>query len=169
MSDERQSVVLHRYRLKETTPAEALKLGGAESRLLAYSPKECLFAFCGDITPEELDDAYEVRIFNQEREIRWVDSHGAVVLAEAELELSGWSYHPLKAWRAFRRYVLWGELDGPGQLFDHRVGTMEVPWREGGGGRLALTAVEYLAAEGPFGNVVVAAERLTGLERMKER
>ncbi len=164
--------VLYRYRFREATLAETLELAPAGSRILAYTPTACVFAFRHELSEDRLYSAYEVRLFDQTCEVRWVDAHGAVVLADSDIsaKFGDWTTEPeqVKAWRLPRRYVLWGRMKEAGRLFDHQIGSMDVPWKKLEQGRLALSAYEYLAVEDRFGNVVVVAERLAGLEKVEE-
>jgi CRISPR-associated protein (TIGR03984 family) len=140
--------------------------------LLAYSPTRCAFANWDgkdkkivSLGGEDIADAYEVRAFGENFEVRWLkdvsDGSGRVaILHDGE----GDEYHCLSG-----QYLLWGTadsvIDNTVALCESRLGKVIVPKPSGlikTGSRIALLFKEYFKPD-KYGNLVFAAERLTGL------
>lgn len=133
--------------------------------------------------PVELADVFEARVFTAERELRWVrrgaGGQGVVLWEEPtgrptptdtdtdtdtdqRTSQDGLEPHDVE-------YLLWGTIAAPAgepsgwtTLRSENVGTLRIPgsWPGSAGSRLVLTAREYLALDGPYGNAYVFDERL---------
>lgn len=160
---------------------------GNEGRLVALSQDTS-----GTWTAQTLTltaAVYEVRAFGGGLELRWLrdpahtEAVGAAVLlaaANEAIDVDGGPFTPLDDVVAVdtieQKYVLWGAVDsnddvpdGWALLRDSRIGSLPVPLEDhqrrslaGSGGRLALSAVEYVAV-GPHGNAHVTDERLDAI------
>lgn len=162
---------------------------------LLYSPEACSFGRLesdGRVTicrngeqgwqeqTLDLSPVFEVRVFNERAELRWLSIPGskgkAVLISETELgkkfadDTGELSY--LKA--AEQTYLLWGEpLNKVKQaapanwsiLSAARIGTMPVPIAPGSNNQtiVELRSREYLGEIEPYGNVAVQEERLMNL------
>ncbi|WP_164555544.1 MULTISPECIES: CRISPR-associated protein Csx19 [unclassified Streptomyces] len=125
-----------------------------------------------------LDTVFEARIFDEDKEVRWLSTSGhqgrAVALSE-EPGLLPDSFPDrladLSAAEAIEsHYLLWGQaLPGEGEwttLHTPQIGTLHVPFpapepRR----RLRLAAREYVCAEPEHGNAYVGEERLVRIEQ----
>lgn len=139
--------------------------------------------------PMDASRVFEARLFSQSAELRWLNdpsieaAHAAVIVSERQLPLlhqaedslaearGRWQEHNLPVMRGpQQRYLLWGEGlgrymgNGWSALAAARIGKLHVPLPGvGAQGRVQLVAQEYLQ-EREHGNMVVAEERLLGLE-----
>ena len=159
----------------------ALGLEGAVAML--YGPARFAFQrFEGGVlrgarpAPEGV---FEARVFTADVELRWLaepDGGRAAVLHERPVpppdEL--WTERSLGDQVIARMpasHLLWGTLwadrdglpDGWSWLAEARIGRMAVP-HPGGDERLAIAALEYVAADEEHGNAYVVAERLLRIE-----
>lgn len=181
---------------QDVTLMAALKSCGAvlqqaKTYALLYAPNWCRFGLldvngipCDAVgTPIDLDPVYEARIFNQEAELRWLNTAAgkgrAVLVSELEQNLDGYrALVELVAHPLFQTYLLWGfgverrPGEGWSRLTTARVGGIDVPidisasLALAGPGekvRVLLDAKEYLAETDIHGNVAVQDERLCGL------
>lgn len=152
---------------------------------LLYSPTCCQFAKLQNggslINPENdhlnLKDIFEARVFNQNRELRWLNQtngKGQAVLI-SEQDISNYLSESLPNLTAIdiieQQYLLWGKgvkntsNHGWGKLAESRIGSISVPVTgliENQ--RVYLKTVEYLQADEENGNVSVVEERLIKLE-----
>ncbi len=154
---------------------------------IAYTPAACVLARTDggalrDSAGREIPtDAFELRCFSSQGELRWLhegDGLGAAVLVTADEALAGSAagagFAPLPSLACCgtieHDYVLWGTATGrdvaPGwsEVAEPRIGSLAVPV-EGlpERGRAAIAAVEHLRIEDEHGNVGVADELLVGL------
>ncbi|MEA5619866.1 CRISPR-associated protein Csx19 [Cronbergia sp. UHCC 0137] len=155
---------------------------------IIYSPTYCQFAKVdknGDlinaeneiISPDKVDKVFELRAFNQNYELRWLnESNGkgkAVLISEQDI--SGYLDHKIPEISALdkihQQYILWGKkassesTSGWAKLSTARIGSIDVPVRGlTADKRVYLNAIEYLKADEEYGNVSVVEERLIGLE-----
>lgn len=162
--------------------ASVLSKGGIA---LLYSPSQCQFAKIqsnGTLTDSEekeinLKDIFEVRAFNQNSELRWLNQsngEGQAVLISEEDNISDYLADCLPNLEAIdvikQKYLLWGEgvksiskNPGWGKLAESRIGKINVPVELTPNQRVYLNAIEYLQADN-YGNVSVVEERLISLE-----
>ncbi|MBE9055642.1 CRISPR-associated protein Csx19 [Sphaerospermopsis sp. LEGE 08334] len=152
---------------------------------IIYSPTSCQFAKVqenGHLANANnqilsLDKVFELRAFNQNCELRWLNELNgegkAVLISEqnisdyldeniAEIEILD-TIH--------QQYILWGDKaktessSGWCKLSTARIGSIDVPVQGlTANERVYLNAVEYLKVTDENGNVSVVEERLTGLE-----
>lgn len=192
------TVELRVRRAENLSLAEALErcgplLHGATT--IVYTPAACRFAVLrrdqgdpatllapnahGTPAPLPLEEAFEVRAFNEDAELRWLHESGgrgtAVLLSErpaADLAdcLDGEAASVTAIDRIEHAYLLWGEAQNAGScppgwshLCEARVGTVWVPLPLRETERARLAALEYVAAFDD-GNAAVAEERLLRLE-----
>lgn len=132
----------------------------------------------GPQAPCPLEEVFEARLFSPELEVRWQHTAAglgrAAALAERQDLLPagfGQVLAPLEAVAVIpQRYLLWGKTipsrhPGWASLYSARVGVLPVPLSVcEDGGRVRLTACEYVAVESVHGNAYVAEERLLSLE-----
>ncbi len=152
---------------------------------ILYSPSSCQFAkmqtdgTLRDFQDTIIDfkDVFEVRIFNKNCELRWLNERNgkgrSVLISESSIStyLSNF-IEDLKALDVIRQqYILWGKgvsntsTSGWGKLVEARIGTLYVPVTGlTPNKRVYLKAVEYIKEVDDNGNVAVVEERLTGLE-----
>lgn len=158
----------------------------SEAVAIIYSPTSCQLTKLnqnGDLINAKneiisLDNVFELRAFNQNIELRWLNElngKGKAVLI-SEQNISGYLYDDTSEIQELdiipQQYILWGEgvktvsTSGWGKLATARIGSIDVPIKGliGGGKRVYLNAIEYLQADEEYGNVSVIEERLTGLE-----
>jgi CRISPR-associated protein (TIGR03984 family) len=152
--------------------------GSAAVFLLAYSPTRCAFANWDSkdekivsLDGKEIVDAYEIRAFGENFEIRWVkDASSGVWRATILQEEDGGEYSCLPG-----KYILWGTVksvfENTAVLYEPRVGNVIVPkpgFSENikPGSHVALSFKEYFKPDCKYGNLVFAAERLTGLDAL---
>lgn len=159
---------------------------------LLYSPRSCQFArLMKDgsqsvlMNPENqvigLSDVFEVRVFSDEAELRWLNQANgtgrAVLLSEVEKTLD--NYEPVKTLMDLetlpQTYLLWGagwiKPDAWGDEWSRltlaRIGSLPVlifgVERQQS---VRLKVREYLKSD-DYGNMSVVEERLLGLEKQK--
>lgn len=160
----------------------------SEAVAIIYSPTCCQFAKVqenGDLTNSKneiisLDKVFELRAFNENCELRWLnESNGkgkAVLISEQKQNISDYLDADISEIKELhentQQYILWGEgvktvsASGWGKLDTARIGSIDVPIKglTGGGKRVYLNAIEYLKADEEYGNVSVVEERLIKLE-----
>jgi CRISPR-associated protein (TIGR03984 family) len=156
-----------------------------EGVAIIYSPTSCQLAKLnqnGDLTNSKneiisLDNVFELRAFNQNYELRWLNESnrkGKAVLI-SEQNISDYLYADISEIKELHKnpqqYILWGEgvktvsTSGWGKLATARIGSIDVPVRGlAADKRVYLNAIEYLQADEEYGNVSVVEERLTKLE-----
>ncbi len=150
---------------------------------LLYAPDQCVFTRIGSAgeledsndLPIDLKNVFEVKIFTETHELRWLNekagSGRAVLLSEQELtEPLTDPLNPLKAIETLSQtYLLWGKgieagSSSWGQIASARVGSLDVPI---GGiqqdSYVYLHSREYLKEIDDYGNVAVVEERLIKL------
>jgi CRISPR-associated protein (TIGR03984 family) len=162
----------------------ALSDGARDAIALVYSARRCCFARVQDAALVDGSgspigsDVFEARIFNEDFELRWVQSGfdggvrrgPGVILHETE-ELGGEALPGITGTLP-RQYLLWGQGDptAPGLsegwsiLSTARIGTFAVPLANvASSRRVIVRAREYVAQEPDHGNAYIAEERLLGL------
>jgi CRISPR-associated protein (TIGR03984 family) len=157
----------------------------SEAVAIIYSPISCQFAKLdqnGNLTNAKneiisLDKVFELRAFNQNCELRWLNElngEGKAVLI-SEQDISGYLDECISVIGVLdiipQQYILWGErvktvsISEWGKLATSRIGSIDVPVKGlTTDQRVYLNAVEYLKVIDDNGNVSVVEERLTGLE-----
>ena len=157
----------------------------SEAVAIIYSPTSCQLAKVqenGDLINANnqilaLDNIFELRAFNQNVELRWLNElngEGKAVLI-SEKDICGYLDECVSLIGILdtipQRYILWGKgvktvsTSGWGKLATARIGSIDVPVRAlTADKRVYLNAVEYLQVDEEYGNVSVVEERLTGLE-----
>lgn len=154
---------------------------------LAWSPRRVLFARLegaglrgpdAPLAADDLDAVFELRLFTDRRELRWVRQPGggrAALLSEdsevANIGTEWTAADPLPTITTLDQHqLLWGTAtdhppaEGWSTLSEHRVGPLAVPLAGlSGRQRARLRLREYVTCDGE-GNAQVAAERLVGLE-----
>jgi len=174
------------FRRSSVAPGELLSLMPDDTALaIVYTPRHCVFTRVADgaLTHPDLGnidpaEAFEIRIFNADWELRWrreEDKGSAILWAEEAGGFGGKEAgkQPLK--ERGTQYLLWGKVLKPPQegwttLGTHQIGTLQVPFEKvaSKGGHLALTAVEYFA-EFADGNMAFIGERLSGIRGLAEK
>lgn len=139
---------------------------------IVYAPGSCQFVVVsdGDLVgahgiPISLDDAYEVRLFNEQLELRWLHEHDgggrASIISEMKCTFDNYScVEQYDVKKVEHSYVLWGESPGElsgnhsetlpsgwSRLSEARIGHIDVPINLGSdpGWRVQLKAIEYIA------------------------
>lgn len=156
-----------------------------EAVAIIYSPISCQFAKLdqtGNLTNAKneiisLNKVFELRAFNQNCELRWLNELNgqgkAVLISEQDISSClDECIPPIKVLDIIpQKYILWGEkvktvlISEWGKLASSRIGSIDVPVRGlTADKRVYLNAVEYLKTIDNNGNVSVVEERLTGLE-----
>ncbi|MBD2451575.1 TIGR03984 family CRISPR-associated protein [Nostoc sp. FACHB-152] len=157
----------------------------SEGIAIIYSPICCQFARVepnGDLKDVynrilPLDKVFELRAFNQNVELRWLNQlngEGKVVLISEQI-ISGYLDNNIPTIPALdiipQQYILWGKgiktasPSGWGKLATARIGSINVPVAGlTTDKRVYLNAIEYLKETDDNGNVSVVEERLIGLE-----
>jgi CRISPR-associated protein (TIGR03984 family) len=184
-------ITLHGRRQKEITLGQAIAVYQqccSEAVGLFYSPESCCL---GKVTRADVEDSegntvkldrvFEARIFNAHYELRWLNQEGgegiAVLLSEQKItDYLADSIDPLQAIDTQdQTYLLWGEgysanlQEGWSRLATSRLGKLDVPIAgvKQSKQRIKLTAREYFQRmDELYGNVIVAEERLTGLQKV---
>jgi CRISPR-associated protein (TIGR03984 family) len=176
------STLLHARAQSGVTLAQSLSQSGfADAVALLSSPHEYVAVRFdqGSCRTAEgsaygLDAVFEARVFDAERELRWLAQDGAtgraVVLSEDEELLPDTFSEHLAHLEAVEilpvGYLLWGgQLSGEdkARLHSARIGTLAIPVdAPPEGGRLRLAAREYVLVEPVHGNAYVGEERLIG-------
>jgi CRISPR-associated protein (TIGR03984 family) len=154
---------------------------------LFYSPERCFLSQVKGTAvtdssgqPSKLNRVFEARIFNANYELRWLNQTGgegiAVLLSEHPIENYLIEKVDVQAIETQEQtYLLWGEglvannlTSGWSRLATSRLGKLDVPIAgvSQSKQRIKLTAKEYFRRmDELYGNVIVAEERLTGLQR----
>ena len=148
-----------------------------ETFAILYAPKKCFLGLVnkdGNIEVKDnvdkfnIDKVYEARVFNSEKELRWLSSGETETLTD----------NCLKKVESFanvienQKYLLWGQSTGATsgdwtQFAEARIGAFFVPLKNvAEKGYAQFTAIEYLK-EFADGNVAVFEERLTGISEVK--
>jgi len=153
---------------------EAVKDFEANSYAILYSPKKCHLAlFDGAKFVDENDkeinvsNVYEARIFNPDKELRWLASGENITLTDVYLKNEKDFVDTVD-----QKYLLWGQSTGKSnenwtQFAEARIGAFFVPIPNvADKGYAQFTAVEYLK-EFEDGNVAVFEERLTGISEVE--
>lgn len=168
-----------------------------ESVALLYSPTRCLLARChaGRLTDAQaneisLDSVFEVRMFNPEIELRWLNQQNgegrAVLLSECGEMIDSYLERALAETPEMllpsppqlpqintidQTYVLWGQgaettlSYGWSRLTAARIGALDVPIAGVKPQQyVQLKVREYLGVVDDYGNVAVVEERLLALE-----
>ena len=146
---------------------EAVKGFDKDSYAILYSPKECHLAkFDGngflDVNGEiDVSEVYEARVFNSDKELRWVEGFEPVEISDAKFSDCE-KNEDIK-------YLFWGKKNGEPsngwtEFAEARIGKFFVP-KEINSEYAQFTAVEYLK-EFKDGNVAVFDERLTGISEV---
>ncbi len=145
-----------------------------ESYAILYAPKKCYLALFdgakfvdenGEIKVEEVG-VYEARVFDSEKELRWLSSGETAIVSDANFV----NEKEFVDKNENQKYLLWGQSTGTTkgnwtQFAEARIGAFFVPLKNIAEKSYAqFTAVEYLMSEVENGNVFVADERLTGIE-----
>ncbi len=157
------------------TLIDAVKDFEANSYAILYSPKKCHLAiFDGTNFVDangriDISDVYESRVFNVEKELRWVnesDGKGiSIIISDANLSDAIGTIP--------QNYLLWGQSTNTTngnwtQFAEARIGAFFVPIPNvADKGYAQFTAVEYLK-EFEDGNVAVFEERLTGISEVEK-
>jgi CRISPR-associated protein (TIGR03984 family) len=173
--------VLHGRR-RESTAATAVAGLSDNATVIAWTSREVHVgrvqsgaALDSNNEPLPLAHVFELRGFDDTREVRWMASGlpRGVAVTVSEHEIDDWLGEPIDRQvdgRIEVSYILAGQVDqstpGPGWV-TLRSGAIRpfAVWLAdsiASGGQLALTAMEYTAADSD-GNVDVVDERLTGI------
>lgn len=147
----------------------------ANSFAILYSPKHCYLAKFngekfinqnGEIDVEN-EKIYEARVFNAEKELRWVKGYESKTISDEELTKVNGFVDTIP-----QKYLLWGEVSPTNDVKNNgewtefaeaRIGTFYVPIKTSS--RACFEATEYLK-EFEDGNVAVFEERLTGISEV---
>lgn len=143
-------------------------------RLAAVAGGECH----GPDGPMDIATVFEARVFDADRELRWLHQSGsrgqAVLISEADSALPAGFGNPLPALPAVavldQHHLLWGQPEPPEHagwttLYAPRIGRIPVPLPGiEHSHRIRLVMREYVAVEEQHGNAYVADERLVRLE-----
>ena len=193
MTAVRDSIQVYRWQTAGAELSQALAPLEEGACALIFTPNECVVATRRhgnwmrfdeekgevELSSAVLEEAFEVRAFDERADLRWYDDGGArrcaIVTEDAELDPNQavigpaapkfsrldlgttTEAHPI-------RYLLWGTVDGAAgrekwtAVRDLRVGTLWIP--AVGTGRLVLVAVEYRGEVDEDENVAVVEERL---------
>lgn len=137
-----------------------------------YAPDKCYLALVDSSGAFEVKDnvsrfdvnkIFEARVFNVDRELRWLKGYGTVIISDASF--AGDDF----VGKLDQRYLLWGQSADKSQngwttFATARIGAFHVPVElEPNETYARFTAVEYLKRYDD-GNVAVVDERLTGIE-----
>lgn len=143
-----------------------------------YAPKKChLVLFDGANFVDEAGaikveaaGVYEARVFNAEKELRWVKNFDHKTISDADFVNEKEFVRKIDN----QKYLLWGQSTGKSsgdwtQFAEARIGAFFVPLKNVAEKDYAqFTAVEYLMSENENGNTFVADERLTGISEVKK-
>lgn len=157
---------------------DAVKGFEANSFAILYSPKHCYLAKFngeqfvnenGEIDVEK-EKIYEARVFNAEKELRWVKGYKSKMLSDSELKKENSFVDTIS-----QKYLLWGQSTNLTkgdwtQFAEARIGAFFVPIKIDGANKYAqIEAVEYLKSyEDQDGNVAVFEERLKGISEVEK-
>jgi len=153
---------------------------------LLYSPERCFFIKVNngkiELHKEEninLRSVFEVRIFNEQAELRWLNELNgmgkAVLLSDVAINI--WKdvdLHKIKVIdKLIQRYLLWGEGTGTNigehwsRLSTARIGKLDVPTPDvQTQERVRIKVCEYLSIIDEHGNTSVVEERLLNLGKI---
>ena len=169
-------MLLNLWTNESASCAQALALR-PDATALVYAANACRLV-AANANLQDLAGIYEVRLFDPEVEVRWVEGRGAMFLSEAALAPQDWQQRTIPFLETMeQRYLLWGAVDTVAAaevtMFDYRIGYFRAPMAGAvPGQRLALLAREYLGVDfdgtEPYGNVAVVAERLLKVEVVNE-
>ena len=175
-----------KFLLSDALSAFATVIGTNGATAILYTPRRCELATFAKETlrgwdgqPVDLGSVFEVRVFCETAELRWLNDpgpeqcHRAVILTERELPKLG-DWHREQEVNVIetlpQTYLLWGEgtgrqvNDGWSELATARIGGLPVPvGNVGKNQRVMLHSVEYVV-EANHGNAVIFDERLVKLE-----
>jgi CRISPR-associated protein (TIGR03984 family) len=183
---------LYRQRQEKITLVEAIKACQQcfhNAVGLLYSPESCFLSQVNgtDVTGSngqaiKLDRVFEARIFNAGYEMRWLNQQGGqgIAVLLSEQIITSYLANSVDTLEVIdtqeQTYLLWGEgstagnlADGWSQLSTSRIGKLDVPIANINlsNQRIKLTTIEYFSQMGNLdGNVIVAEERLTGLQKV---
>lgn len=114
--------------------------------------------------------AFELRIFGDERELRWRrnGTNGrAALLALTEVDgPAGWMPHEIHGSRLDQRYLLWGQVESVSDrwatLVESRIGSLDVPVDSSveSGDQLVLVTAEILAGDDSLDGMVVRRDEV---------
>lgn len=157
----------------EITLLDAVKDFEANSYAILYSSDKCYLAlfdgvkFVDEKGELDITRVFEARIFNSEKELRWLNESGgkgvSIVISDASFSDAIERNKEIK-------YLFWGKKNGEPangwtQFAEARIGAFYVP-KEIFSDYAQFTAIEYLG-EFADGNIAVIDERLTGISEMK--
>jgi CRISPR-associated protein (TIGR03984 family) len=175
--------------LSDVLTAFASVTGEEPATAILYSPERCYLAIFSkgllqghDGQPLDITSVFEVRVFNETAELRWLNDpgaeqrHRAVILTETDYSslLTDWKRsenRTVEDGKLDQTYLLWGEgtdrgmSNGWSELATARIGALPVPLSNvDRKQRVLLHSIEYLIEEDEHGNVIVFDERLCKLE-----
>ena len=114
--------------------------------------------------------AFELRIFGDERELRWRrnGTNGrAALLALTEVDgPAGWLPHEIHGSRLDQRYLLWGQVESVSDrwatLVESRIGSLDVPVDSSveSGDQLVLATAEILVGDDDLDGMVVRRDEV---------
>jgi len=114
--------------------------------------------------------AFELRIFGDERELRWRrnGTNGrAALLALTEVDgPAGWLPHEIHGSRLDQRYLLWGQVESVSDrwatLVESRIGSLDVPVDSSveSGDQLVLVTAEILVGDDGLDGMVVRRDEV---------
>lgn len=139
---------------------------------ILYAPEKCFLGLAdkdGNVEVKDnvdkfnIEKVYEARVFNTEKELRYLEGKPAVILSDADLRKESGFVDVIK-----QKYLLWGQSTGNSkngwtEFAEARIGAFFVPVANvAKEGYAQFSAIEYLK-EFTDGNVAVFEERLTGI------
>lgn len=146
----------------------------------SYTPHACRFfavdheglAKYADGADVRLDQIFEMRVFGQQWELRWLRDGPTArmsIISDGPLDsrFEATPRGPLTVLKRTGQQLLWGKAaaGAPGgwtRLTSQRIGSIEAPFQSKGAARLALTTVEYFRQDQATGNWVFMTSRLSG-------
>lgn len=155
-----EMLTCYRKFLDNITAVDAFKSisNGEKVYSLVYSPD-----FCGFASPDSVSDIFEMRCFNESTELHWIgnNENGRAVIVSEKPEIGNGE----RFYKRSGHYLLWGtttKQDGKTFMFDHRIGTMEIPLDVEPGKRVYLNFDEFFSPDEQHGNIFWRFERLKG-------
>jgi CRISPR-associated protein (TIGR03984 family) len=158
---------------EQVTLSDAVKGFDADSYAILYAPKRCRLTLFDGVrfidehkTAIDVSDVFEVRVFNADKELRWVQEAGG----KGRSRIISDACFPDAIQPALKqKYLLWGKKnDNPAngftQFAEARIGAFYVP-KEIATDYAQFCVVEYLR-EYDDGNIAVMDERLTGISEV---
>lgn len=158
---------------KKLTLMDAVNGFDANSYAILFSPKKCYLALFdgqnfknenGEIDESEIEKVYEAKVFNGEKELRWVlGCNEKVIISDSTYPNSP---------KLDQNYLFWGQSTGYSksdwtEFAEARIGAFFVPLKAVKEKVYAqFTAVEYLK-EFEDGNMAVVDERLKGISEVE--